>query len=154
MNIFNTFRERIAARIEALAAEGRVPAGLDTARIVTEPPREASHGDMSCNAAMVLARDAGMKPRDLAELIVAGFTEDSDVVSTEIAGPGFINFRLKNNLYHSVVKNVLSAGKITPRWVIVENPDAEVRWASKLLECGYRLVWFFQDDEYFERRSR
>jgi arginyl-tRNA synthetase len=111
MNIFNTFRERIAARIEALAAEGRVPAGLDTARIVTEPPREASHGDMSCNAAMVLARDAGMKPRDLAELIVAGFTEDSDVVSTEIAGPGFINFRLKNNLYHSVVKNVLSAGK-------------------------------------------
>ena len=52
------------------------------------------------------------------------------------------------------VWNVLSAGKITPRWVIVENPDAEVRWASKLLECGYRLVWFFQDDEYFERRSR
>ncbi len=111
MNIFNTFRERIAARIEALAADGALPPGLDTSRIVTEPPREASHGDMSCNAAMVLARDAGMKPRDLAELIVAGFADDADVVSTEIAGPGFINFRLKNGLYHTVVEHILGAGQ-------------------------------------------
>ncbi len=111
MNIFDTFRERIAARIDALAAEGRLPRGLDTSRIVTEPPREASHGDMSCNAAMVLARDAGMKPRDLAALIVAGFANDPDVTSTEIAGPGFINFRLKNGLYHTVIVHILEAGQ-------------------------------------------
>jgi len=111
MNIFNTFRDRIAARIDALAAEGTLPPGLDTSRIVTEPPREASHGDMSCNAAMVLARDAGMKPRDLAELIAAGFADDRDVTSTEIAGPGFINFRLKNGLYHSVIEHILEAGE-------------------------------------------
>ena len=111
MNIFNTFRDRIAARIDALAAEGTLPPGLDTSRIVTEPPREASHGDMSCNAAMVLARDAGMKPSDLAELIAAGFADDRDVTSTEIAGPGFINFRLKNGLYHSVIEHILEAGE-------------------------------------------
>jgi arginyl-tRNA synthetase len=111
MNIFNAFRDRIVARIEGLAGEGRLPMGLDTSRITTEPPREAAHGDMSTNAAMVLARDAGMKPRDLAELIAAGFAGDADVTATEIAGPGFINFRLKNNLYHSVVGNVLSTGR-------------------------------------------
>jgi arginyl-tRNA synthetase len=111
MNIFNAFRDRIVARIEGLAGEGRLPMGLDTSRITTEPPREAAHGDMSTNAAMVLARDAGMKPRDLAELIAAGFAGDADVTATEIAGPGFINFRLKNSLYHSVVGNVLSTGR-------------------------------------------
>jgi arginyl-tRNA synthetase len=110
MNIFNTFRDRIAARIDALAEAGKLPAGLDTSRIATEPPRDPSHGDMSTNAAMVLAKDAGMKPRDLAELIVAGFADDADVTATEIAGPGFINFWLKNGLYHAVVAHVLGAG--------------------------------------------
>ena len=110
MNIFNNFRDRIAARIEALAADGKLPAGLDVSRITTEPPREASHGDMSTNAAMVLAKDAGLKPRDLADLIVAGFADDADVTAAEIAGPGFINFRLKNNVYHAVVSHVLDSG--------------------------------------------
>ncbi|MEN3973656.1 arginine--tRNA ligase [Emcibacter sp. SYSU 3D8] len=110
MNIFETFRERIAARIDALAAEGKLPAGLDTSRIATEPPRDASHGDMASNAAMVLARDAGMKPRDLADLIVAGFADDADVTASEIAGPGFINFRVRNELYHSVIEHILENG--------------------------------------------
>ncbi|MGE0668090.1 MAG: arginine--tRNA ligase [Sphingomonadales bacterium] len=110
MNIFNSFRDRIAARIDVLAAEGRLPAGLDTSRIVVEPPRDPSHGDMSTNAAMVLAKDASLKPRDLAELIVAGLAGEADVTATEIAGPGFINFRLKNELYTSVVEKVLEIG--------------------------------------------
>ncbi len=110
MNIFNTFRDRIAARLDALAAEGKVPAGLDTSRIVTEPPRDPSHGDMSTNAAMVLAKEAGLKPRDLAEMIIAGFSADADVTGAEIAGPGFINFRLKNGLYHTVISHIIAAG--------------------------------------------
>jgi arginyl-tRNA synthetase len=107
MNIFNSFRDRIAARVEVLAGEGRVPKGLDLTRIAAEPPREAAHGDLATNAAMVLARDAGLKPRDLAELIVAGFADDPDVEATEIAGPGFINFRLKIDLYLAVLKTIL-----------------------------------------------
>jgi arginyl-tRNA synthetase len=109
MNIFNSFRDRITAQLEALAASGEIPAGLDASRITTEPPRDPSHGDMATNAAMVLARDAGMKPRDLAELIAAGFKDDRDVEVTEIAGPGFINFRLNNNLYFSVLEKILSS---------------------------------------------
>jgi arginyl-tRNA synthetase len=109
MNIFNSFRDRITAQLEALAASGEIPAGLDASRITTEPPRDPSHGDMATNAAMVLARDAGMKPRDLAELIAAGFKDDEDVAATEIAGPGFINFRLKNNLYFTVLEKILSS---------------------------------------------
>lgn len=110
MNIFNTFRDRIAARLDTLAADGTLPAGLDLSRIATEPPREAAHGDMATNAAMVLARDAGMKPRDLAEMIVAGFADDPDVEHAEIAGPGFINLRLRNGVYHAVVDHVFAAG--------------------------------------------
>ena len=63
--------DKVRAANNALVAEGVLPAAIDQSRIVVEPPREAAHGDMATNAAMVLAKDAGKKPRELAEAIAA-----------------------------------------------------------------------------------
>ena len=87
MNLFRTFKDLIAAEVEDLARAGTLPAGLDTARVTVEPPREASHGDLATNAAMVLAKPAGMKPRDLAALLAARLEGQEAVRAVEIAGP-------------------------------------------------------------------
>ena len=71
MNVFQLFTEHVRAAVDALAEAGVFPGPPDLARIVVEPPREASHGDLATNAAMALAKDAGLKPRDLAEKIAA-----------------------------------------------------------------------------------
>ncbi|CCC99800.1 protein of unknown function (plasmid) [Azospirillum baldaniorum] len=88
MNIFKVFENDIRKLLDELAAEGQIPAGLDTARLTVEPPREAAHGDLSTNAAMILAKPAGKPPRALAELLVAKLKTRPDVASAEIAGPG------------------------------------------------------------------
>ena len=110
MNIFSTIKEQVVASIYALAAEGELPSGLATERIAVEPPREASHGDMATNAAMVLAKSASMKPRDLAEKLCQKLRECENVEEIEIAGPGFINIRLNASLWQNCIKNVLQQG--------------------------------------------
>src|SRR6185295_16613265 len=93
-NIFATVLARVIAAIEALIAAGNLPA-LDLARVVVEPPRDAAHGDMATNAAMVLAKEAGKKPRELAELIGEKLRADDLIAKVEVAGPGFINLTLE-----------------------------------------------------------
>jgi arginyl-tRNA synthetase len=110
MNLFRYFQERIAAEIAALADEGVVPGGLDMARIAVEPPRDAAHGDIATNAAMVLAGPAKRKPRDLAALLAARLTGVDGVVSAEVAGPGFINLRLRNEFWYARLVDILNAG--------------------------------------------
>ncbi len=87
-----------------------LPAGLDQSRIVVEPPREAAHGDMATNAAMVLAKDAGGKPRELAEAIAAKLRADELVAKVEVAGPGFINLTLKPAAWIGALRAMLAAG--------------------------------------------
>ncbi len=94
-NIFAEILGRVRRAAEALAAAGALPAGLDQSRVTVEPPRDPSHGDMATNAAMVLAKDAGKKPRELAEAIAETLRADDLVSSVEVAGPGFINLTLK-----------------------------------------------------------
>ena len=94
MNIFRYFGERVEAAIGALAAEGVLPPGLDLTRITVEPPRDPGHGDLSTNAAMVLAKPAGAKPRELADSIAAKLAAEESVIEVSVAGPGFINLRL------------------------------------------------------------
>ena len=110
MNIFSMMKEHVVASIDALAAMGSLPPGLETGRIAVEPPREASHGDMATNAAMVLAKSASMKPRDLAEKLGQKLLECEGVSEIEIAGPGFINIRLDAFLWRDCLKNVLQQG--------------------------------------------
>jgi arginyl-tRNA synthetase len=94
-NIFAEILERIRAANEALVGAGQLPAGIDQSRIAVEPPRDPAHGDMATNAAMVLAKDAGRKPRDLAELIAEKLRADTLIEKVEVAGPGFINLTLR-----------------------------------------------------------
>src|SRR5215475_1745584 len=90
-NIFAAVLARVHATVEALAGAGTLPAGLDVSRILVEPPREAAHGDMATNAAMVLAKPAGKKPRELAEAIAAKLRGEALIEEVAVAGPGFIN---------------------------------------------------------------
>ena len=114
MNIFADFQSRIASLLEKRIAAGELPRDLDLGRFVVEPPREATHGDLSTNAAMVYAREAkqaGSNPRALAEGLVADLKLEPDVQSAEAAGPGFINIVLKPEVYEKVLKTVLIHGQ-------------------------------------------
>lgn len=110
MNIYKHFSAVVQAILQDLATAGSLPSGLDTSRVVVEAPREIAHGDLATNAAMVLSKLAGMKPRDLAELLVPRLVEHPDIVSAEIAGPGFINMRLTDTFWRERLKDVLRAG--------------------------------------------
>src|SRR5437016_4079529 len=111
LNIFAVVLEKVRAATAALIADGVLPAGIDQSRIVVEPPREAAHGDMATNAAMVLAKDAGKKPRDLAEAIAVKLRADPLVAKVEIAGPGFINLTLTPAAWIDALRAVLAAGR-------------------------------------------
>ena len=110
MNVFQLFNEHIRAAVGALAKAGVFPSPPDLSRIVVEPPREASHGDLATNAAMALAKDAGLKPRDLAEKIAAELGKLPEVTSTEIAGPGFINLTLDPAVWRAALADIIRAG--------------------------------------------
>jgi len=92
--LYAAFAGHLNAALDALEAAGTLPAGLARAPITVEPPRDPAHGDLATNAAMVLAKPAGMNPRALAEALVAELAKLPDVTSAEIAGPGFINLRV------------------------------------------------------------
>src|SRR6202012_2858319 len=91
LHLFADVLARVHAVCGTLAAEGGWPAGIDLSRVVVEPPRDAAHGDMATNAAMVLAKEAKSKPRDLAEKIAEKLRADDLVTSVDVAGPGFTN---------------------------------------------------------------
>ena len=107
MNIFGLFERRVAEAIERLAAAGSLPPGLDTGRILVEPPRDPSHGDLATNAAMAIAKPARANPRALAELIAADLRADPRVTEATVAGPGFINLRLAPHVHHDVIRAAL-----------------------------------------------
>lgn len=110
MNVFSLTRAHIIQAIEAEITAGGLPDGLKLDAITAEPPRDAAHGDVSTNAAMVLAKPAKMKPRDIADKLVTRLTAVDDITSAEIAGPGFINLRLATPLWLGVVSYVLEQG--------------------------------------------
>jgi arginyl-tRNA synthetase len=105
-NLFSHFRDVVIAELGALS----LPPGLDMTRVTVEPPREAAHGDISTNAAMVLAKPAGLPPRTLAEKLVERLARHSEVTSAEVAGPGFINLRLADRFWHARLAEIVHAG--------------------------------------------
>ncbi|MDA8637622.1 arginine--tRNA ligase, partial [Rhodospirillales bacterium] len=110
MNVFRGFRSQIVDVLGELAEAGEFPTGLDVSRISAEPPRDPSHGDLSTNAAMVLAKPASMKPRDLAEVLTKGMLGLASVEHAEVAGPGFINVRFSAAFWQDQLKTVLDQG--------------------------------------------
>lgn len=107
MNLYAHFSDRIAAALDQLKSDGILPAGTQPRGITVEPPREAGHGDIATNAAMVLAKPAAMAPRELAQKLVALLERDEDIASVEIAGPGFINIKLTDAFWPRILQAVL-----------------------------------------------
>ncbi len=110
MNLFADIRSAVLSALDALEAEGVLPAGLDRGNVAVEPPRDAAHGDMATNAAMVLAKPAGRKPRDIAEALAPKLADDPRITTAEVAGPGFLNLRLSEDTWRGVVMAVLAQG--------------------------------------------
>src|ERR1700689_2486509 len=109
-NIFSEMLGRVRRANEALIAAGALPAGIDQSRVSVEPPRDPAHGDMATNAAMVLAKDAGKKPRDLAAAIAEKLRADPLVERVDVAGPGFINLTLKPTAWIEALRTAVPLG--------------------------------------------
>ena len=110
MNIFSEFEDKVQSAVLSLSADGVLPEGLDTSRITVEPPRETGHGDIATNAAMALAKPAGVKPRALAEALAEKLGHEELVDKVEVAGPGFINLSLTGQALRDVLRAVIALG--------------------------------------------
>ena len=111
-NIFNEMLDRVGRISRSLIDAGVLPHGIDTSRATIEPPRDPAHGDMATNVAMVLAKDAGKKPRELAEAYAEKLRADDLVASVDVAGPGFINLTLKPSAWFAALRNVVRLGAL------------------------------------------
>ena len=110
MNVFEFVRGQIVAVVASLIERGELRNVADLSRIVVEPPKDTSHGDMATNVALVLSKEVGISPRELADLLVPLIMKIVGVSHAAIAGPGFINLMLDDTLYHDVLKNILAFG--------------------------------------------
>lgn len=108
MNLFADIRGLVISCLDAMVADGTLPDGLAMGAVTVEPPRDASHGDMATNAAMVLAKPAKMNPRMIADALATRLLADDRVAAAEVAGPGFLNLRLAPVLWQGVVKVALT----------------------------------------------
>lgn len=130
MTLFADIRALVIESLEALASEGGLPAGLDMKNVAVEPPRDAAHGDMATNAAMVLAKPAGMKPRDIAEALAGRLAADARIETAEVAGPGFLNLRLSEATWRGVIAGVLAAGNDYGRSSMGQGQKVNVEYVS------------------------
>ncbi|MCP4819714.1 MAG: arginine--tRNA ligase [Shimia sp.] len=130
MNLFTEMRALVIDALEAMQSEGVLPEGLDFKNVAVEPPRDALHGDMATNAAMVLAKPAKMKPRDIADVLAAKLAEDARVDVAEVAGPGFLNMRLSASLWQGVVKAALDDGATFGKSAMGAGHTANVEYVS------------------------
>ncbi|WP_307003132.1 arginine--tRNA ligase [Sphingomonas sp. SORGH_AS_0879] len=110
MTLYTRFAAHIDAALDTLVAAGTLPGGLDRRNVTVEPPRDASHGDLATNAAMVLAKPAGTNPRALAEAIAAELGKLDEVESVSVAGPGFLNMRLTDAAWRDELAAIPQAG--------------------------------------------
>ena len=109
-NLFTRYEAVLRAECAGLIAEGVLPEGLDLERVTVEEPRDPAHGDLATNVAMVLAKPAKMKPRDLAAKIAGRLEGHGEIAAVEVAGPGFINLRLDNAAWHDVLRAAIEPG--------------------------------------------
>ena len=110
MNIFQYFESEFARILAELVGQGLLPENLDAGRVVFELPREAAHGDLATNAAMILAKPAQKSPRDLAAVFASAFAKIDGVTGVDIAGPGFINLRVSPILWARQITDIVKAG--------------------------------------------
>ncbi|MCC5964010.1 MAG: arginine--tRNA ligase [Rhodobacteraceae bacterium] len=110
MNLFSDIRAHVITCLDAMTRDGSLPEGLALDAVAVEPPRDPAHGDMATNAAMVLAKPAGRKPREIAEALAAHLLADPRIASVDVAGPGFLNLRLAPAVWQGIVGAALAQG--------------------------------------------
>ncbi|MGO6692755.1 arginine--tRNA ligase [Rhizobium johnstonii] len=130
MNLFTDFEARIKTALEQIDLVREKRSELDFGRITVEPPRDASHGDVATNAAMVLAKPLGTNPRALADVIIAKLKEDADVADVSVAGPGFINIRLAVGYWQRLLASMIGAGTDYGRSTLGEGKKVNVEYVS------------------------
>ncbi|MBY5831175.1 arginine--tRNA ligase [Rhizobium ruizarguesonis] len=130
MNLFTDFEARIKTALEQIELVREKRSELDFGRITVEPPRDASHGDVATNAAMVLAKPLGTNPRALADVIIAKLKEDSDVADVSVAGPGFINIRLAVGYWQRLLASMIGAGTDYGRSTLGKGRKVNVEYVS------------------------
>ena len=130
MNLFADIRSLVLSTLDTLVADGFLPEGLSFDAITVEPPRDASHGDMATNAAMVLAKPARMKPRDIADKLAAKLGEDARITAADVAGPGFLNLRLSAAVWQGVIGAVLGQGTDFGRGNLGQGRRVNVEYVS------------------------
>ncbi|MGJ8606147.1 MAG: arginine--tRNA ligase [Marivita sp.] len=130
MNLFSDIRALVIDSLTAMVSDGALPDGLDYANVTVEPPRDPLHGDMATNAAMVLAKPAGAKPRDIADALAIKLSADPRVSSAEVAGPGFLNLRLANPVWQSLPKAILTSGVDYGKSTVGQGKRVNVEYVS------------------------
>ncbi|WP_282128624.1 arginine--tRNA ligase [Roseobacter litoralis] len=130
MNLFAEMRALVLACLDQMVTAGHLPADLNMTNVTVEPPRDASHGDMATNAAMVLAKPAGKKPREIAEALAAYLVADPRITSAEVAGPGFLNLRIAPDAWRAVLLSVLGAGTDFGRATLGAGQKVNVEYVS------------------------
>ena len=128
MNIFNDFAARVRSAAER--ALGPATADVDLSRIVVEPPRDASHGDLATNAGMVLAKPLRQNPKEVATRIAAILAADPDVNAAEVAGPGFINLRLRHAFWQDALRALIADGADFGRSTVGQSRKINVEYVS------------------------
>jgi arginyl-tRNA synthetase len=130
MTLYTRFAAHVGEALDRLAAAGAIPGGLDRANVTVEPPRDSSHGDLATNAAMVLAKAAGAKPRDLAEKLAAELRGVAEVASVSVAGPGFINLTLTDDAWRGELAAVRQGGDDYGRSQTGEGVTVNIEYVS------------------------
>jgi arginyl-tRNA synthetase len=130
VNIFAVYADRVRAALTDLERSGDLPPLGDLGRVVVEPPRDPTHGDLATNAALVLAKQAGIKPRDMAEKLVARLLQDPDIERAEPAGPGFVNLTLRPSVWHDVLASLAVSGRDFGRSGLGGGVKANVEYVS------------------------
>ncbi|GAB1363772.1 arginine--tRNA ligase [Rhodobacter sp.] len=130
MNLFADIRNAVVDALGRMQAEGLLPSGLDLSAVAVEPPRDAAHGDMATNAAMVLAKPAGKPPREIADTLAVKLLEDPRIEGADVAGPGFLNLRLAPAVWQGVARQVLAAGTGYGRSAIGQGEKVNVEFVS------------------------
>ncbi|CAA2141564.1 arginine--tRNA ligase [Hyphomicrobium sp. ghe19] len=130
MNVFADVVARVRTALTDLQSEGFLPKDIDLPAFDAEPPRDPSHGDVAVNAAMVLAKSAKMKPRDIAEALKAKLETAPDVAKIDVAGPGFLNITFKTGVWQSLVRTILKEGSAFGRGAAGHGEKLDVEYVS------------------------
>ncbi|MEO0321091.1 MAG: arginine--tRNA ligase, partial [Pseudomonadota bacterium] len=129
-NIFLDAETLIKSALTAMSSAGELPGELDLTRVTVEPPRDPSHGDVSTNAAMLLAKQAKSKPRDIADKLVAHLADNPMITTAEVAGPGFVNLRLLRDQWVEQLRHILRAGETYGQSQALTGQNINVEYVS------------------------